>query len=106
MQRQCLKYLLALSMAAAVTATGPTGCALYRNDKCWVPPEQYDEARAMYLQMGSLDLVEQRMIEQQWRLCRRNEVLYRLNKEFEVLPEELPAAAEPVVLEEPSAEVQ
>lgn len=67
-----------------------TGCGLWLNDRCWVPPEQYAQAREVFIETGSLDLVEQRMRQQQWRRCRRNETLYRLEKEFTVLPEEVP----------------
>lgn len=67
------------------------GCALYRNDHCYVPNEQYVKAREMFVQTGSLDLVERQLKDLEWRPCKINEVLYRLSKEFEVLPEELPS---------------
>ncbi|HOE97467.1 MAG TPA: hypothetical protein PLS90_10205 [Candidatus Sumerlaeota bacterium] len=81
--------MLALALLPA------SGCALYRDDKCWVPPEQYAEAREYYIQTGSLELVGEYMKDNQWRRCRRNEVLYRLRKEFEALPEELPEVIPP-----------
>ena len=68
------------------------GCALYRNDRAWVPKEQYQYAREMFIQTGSLDLVEQRLTDLKWRRAKINEIVYRLGKEFEVLPEELPTA--------------
>ena len=67
------------------------GCALYRNDRAWVPKEQYQYAREMFIQTGSLDLVQQRLTDMKWRRAKVNEIVYRLGKEFEVLPEELPA---------------
>ncbi len=84
-----------LGLAGLILMAGlATGCALYRNDRCWLPAEQYAMAREMFIQSGSLDIVGQRMEKLQWRRCRRNETLYRLQKEFEVLPEELPAAGD------------
>ena len=73
----------------------PGGCALYRNDRCWVPDDQYAYARELFIATGSLELVERQLADLEWRRCRRNEVVYRLQKEFEVLPEELPAPSAP-----------
>jgi hypothetical protein len=79
-----LLLLLTLCLAAGLPA-----CSLYRADKCFVPPEQYEDARALYIETGSLEIVQRRMEEKQWRICIRNEVTYRLQKEFQVLPEEI-----------------
>ncbi len=79
--------MLILVVVSAVLA----GCTLYSSDHCWVPEDQYLDARTLYIQTGSLEIVKRRMEEMQWRICRRNEVVYRLQREFEVLPEELPA---------------
>lgn len=67
-----------------------TGCALYRNDRCYVDQGQYSLVRDLYVQSGSLDLVERELIDMQWERCKINESLYRLRKEFAVLPEVLP----------------
>lgn len=67
------------------------GCSLYRNDHCYVPDEQYAQARTMFIQTGSLDLVQRQLEDLQWRHCKVNETMYRLQKEFEVLPEEVSA---------------
>ena len=67
------------------------GCTLYSSDHCWVPEDQYLDARTLYIQTGSLEIVKRRMEEMQWRICRRNEVGYRVKRELDVLPEELPA---------------
>jgi hypothetical protein len=77
---------LALPIALAALATG---CALFPNDRCYVPHEQYLTARDMFVQTGSLDIVERRLEEFQWRRCKINEILYRLEKEFQALPEEI-----------------
>jgi hypothetical protein len=73
--------ILAAWMLASV------GCALYRNDRCWVSPEEYAQARDIFLQAGSLDLVHKRLDDLDWKTSKINETLYRLRKEFEVLPE-------------------
>jgi hypothetical protein len=66
------------------------GCSLYRDDRCYVSNEQYSQARTMFIKSGSLDLVERELKDMQWRRSKINEILYRLRKEFEVLPEEIP----------------
>jgi hypothetical protein len=79
------------SLAVGMLCLGLTaGCALYRNDHCWVAEPQYQTAREMFLATGSLDLVQARLTDMQWRRCKVNEILYRLGKEFDVLPDELP----------------
>ncbi len=82
-----LSMLLLLMMTPALMA----GCALYRNDKCYVPAEQYQLARDMFIQSGSLDLVERRLQDLEWQRCKVNETMYRLQKEFDVQPEEVAA---------------
>jgi hypothetical protein len=81
----------------------PAACSLYRNDRCWVPPEQYSLARDVFIQTGSLDLVRQRLEDLQWERAKINEALYRLQKEFEVLPEEKPEASAPAPLAVPAS---
>lgn len=80
-------------MALVIVMT--LGCSLYRNDRCFIPDEQYTAARELFIQSGSLDLVERQLTDMQWRRCRINETIYRLQKEFEVLPEEVPAPKTP-----------
>ena len=82
-----LRFLVALACLCAMLFAG---CALYRNDRAWVPKEQYQYAREMFIQTGSLDLVQRRLTDMKWRRAKVNEIVYRLGKEFEVLPEELP----------------
>ncbi len=93
LHRSAQIFLTLLALAAL------PGCAgfldLYRNDRCFVPDDRYAYAREQFIQTGSLDLVQLRMEELQWQRCERNEVLYRLQKEFEVLPEALPGAPQP-----------
>jgi hypothetical protein len=101
--RNAWKRLIPCVILLASLAMGPASCALYRNDRCWVEDEQYKLARDLYVETGSLELVRLRLEESQWKRCKINEVVYRLQQEFRVLPEELPAeptgqpaAAEPV----------
>lgn len=63
----------------------PVSCALYRNDRCYVEDEQYQIAYNLFLESGSLDLVERQLEAYEWRRCKVNETLYRLQKEFEVV---------------------
>lgn len=81
-------------LACAATVIGLTAsCSLYRNDRAYVPNEQYLYARDLFIETGSLDIVEQRLKALEWSTGKVNEAIYRLQKEFAVLPEELPAAA-------------
>jgi hypothetical protein len=77
----------AVVVLAGAMALG-SGCALYRNDRCWAPPEQYALARDLFIQTGSLDLVQRSLVDLEWETCKINEAVYRLQKEFEVLPED------------------
>ena len=77
-------------LLAAFALGSLSGCALYREDRCWVPDEQYDDVRQLYITTGSLDLVVKHLEEMEWKRCKVNEVRYRLEKEFDVLPEEKP----------------
>ena len=61
-------------------------CALYREDRCYVDDDQYGLAHDLFVQTGSLDIVEKQLNEFDWRRCKVNEVIYRLRKEFEVVP--------------------
>lgn len=90
-----VKRTIGLIACAALALTLGLGCALYRNDKCYVEDSQYARAREIFIRTGSLDLVERQLKEWEWRRCKVNETMYRLNKEFEVLPEELPVAQAP-----------
>jgi len=70
------------------------GCSLYRNDRAWVSPEKYEQAHRFYVRTGSIDLTERHLHDLRWTTGEINETIYRLGKEFEVLPEELPPATE------------
>lgn len=88
------RWLTAGCLAATLLAGGMAGgCALYRNDHCYVTPDKYTLARNLFIETGSLDLVERRLHDLQWQRCEVNEAIYRLRKEFEVLPEESPAVS-------------
>lgn len=71
-------FLLSLSGA---------GCALYRNDKCYVEDIDYALAKGIFVESGSLDVVARQMDFLEWKRCEKNEVLYRLQKEFQVAAE-------------------
>ena len=62
-------------------------CSLYRNDRCYVDDVHYEVAYNLFLESGSLDLVERQLVEYQWKRCLINESVYRLKKEFEIAAE-------------------
>jgi hypothetical protein len=85
---------LARLMAIAALAIAACGCQsfrnLYQNDRCFLSEERYSVARELFVETGSLDIVRQRLIALEWMKAEQNEALYRLGKEFQVSPEELP----------------
>lgn len=87
-----MKNGLGIMAIVALTLTLAGGCSLYRNDRCWMNKEQYLIARDLFIQTGSFDIVEQELARYEWRRCKINEALYRLEKEFEILPEEIEEA--------------
>lgn len=86
-----MKRMLLLLVCAATILGAAASCSLYRNDRAYVPNEQYLYARDLYVETGSLDLVQQRLNALEWAPGKINETIYRLQKEFAALPEELPA---------------
>lgn len=75
------RALFALALACSLA---PTGCALYRRDRCYLEDEKYSIARGLFIESGSLDLTQRRLETLQWQTCEVNEALYRIEKEFEV----------------------
>lgn len=72
---------VALAVLPFLTAAG---CSIYRNDRCYVDDLRYDVMRRAFMQSGSIEIVRQEMDRLQWARCEKNEVLYRISKEFEV----------------------
>jgi hypothetical protein len=74
------------SAAAAliVALVAASGCGIYRRDKCYVAEPRYAAMRDIFVESGSIELVKRRMEDMQWMRCEKNEVLYRIKKEFEV----------------------
>lgn len=77
----------ASALALLLIVMGSSGCALYRNDRCFVEDWQYEIAHNLYTESGSLDIVTRLMQTYEWRRCQINEIVYRLRKEFEVVSE-------------------
>ncbi len=75
---------IAASLFAAAFLS-PSACALYRNDRCYVEDDQYRIAYNLFIESGSLDLVQRELKDFEWRRCAINEAVYRLEKEFEVV---------------------
>ena len=78
---------LALAALAAALGAGASSCALYRSDRCIVDDWQYEIAHDMFVETGSLAVVQSRLRDYQWKRCEINECVYRLEKEFEVVSE-------------------
>lgn len=80
-----------LILLAGLTAGLAPGCAGLRTERCYVEDDQYSIAYNMFVESGSLDLVEQQLSDFQWRRCVINEVIYRLTHEFEVISDQDPS---------------
>lgn len=63
----------------------PAACAMYKHDRCYVEDEQFELAENLFIESGSLDLVERQLEGLEWRRCEINESLYRISKQFEVV---------------------
>ncbi len=57
-------------------------CAWRQNDRCWISNARYEEAKQLYMETNSLDLVRQKLEDRHWSIAERNEAEYRLIKEF------------------------
>lgn len=81
-------WKLTIRSIAIVLAVLPflttSGCSIYRNDRCYVDDVRYGIMRQTFMQSGSIEIVRQEMDRLQWARCEKNEVLYRISKEFEV----------------------
>ena len=58
------------------------GCAWQQRDRCWISKSQYNEAKKLYDKVGSLELVRQTLIDNNWLIGEVNEAIYRLKKEY------------------------
>lgn len=76
---------LKLSLAAAVLLLGGaalTGCANTQTDRCYLSMDKYRPIRALFLETGSMQRVEEAMAEAQWAACERNQLRYLLAKDL------------------------
>lgn len=81
---------LLVLLAVVIVGLAP-GCARLASERCYVEDDEYSIAYNMFVESGSLDLVEQQLSDFQWRRCVINEVIYRLTKEFEVISDQNPS---------------
>lgn len=72
-------------LLASALFLAPAACSLYRNDRCFVEDDMFEIAENLFIESGSLDLVERQLVELEWRRCEINETLYRISKQFEVV---------------------
>ncbi len=86
MTKPTAQKLLAAMMATLIFLA-PAACAIYTKDKCYLEDSKYQIVSKLFLESGSLDLVERQLVDYEWRRCEINEALYRLTKEFEVVPQ-------------------
>ena len=86
---ETLKRIFPARVLAALFAVHvfmlPAACSLYRNDRCFVEDDMFELAENLFIESGSLDLVERQLTGLEWRRCEINETLYRISKQFEVV---------------------
>lgn len=52
-------------------------------DRCWVNNYRYNQAKEIYEETQTLDMLERHLEAQDdWRQCEINEVIYRIKKEY------------------------
>lgn len=71
--------LPAILLAASALAAG---CLNSKTDKCYVPMARYEPLRDLFLETGSIQRVNQRMEEEKWAPCERNQLRYMLAKDL------------------------
>ena len=59
-----------------------TGCAWRSTDRCYLPMSRYNEMKAVFVETGSIQRVEQLMEEQDWLDCERRQLRYHLMKDL------------------------
>ena len=59
-----------------------TSCAWRKNDRCYLSMDRYREVKAVYQETGSMQRAEQKMEEEQWSTCERNQLRYLLRKDL------------------------
>ena len=71
-----------LLIAILIISLSLAGCAWQQHDRCWISKGQYHEAKKLYDKVGSLELVRQTLIDDNWLNGEINQAIYRLKKEY------------------------
>ena len=59
-------------------------CNSFDGDKMYIPDSQYETAKRIYNETGSVQLTSAKLKELHWRKGEINEAVYRLTKEYEI----------------------
>ncbi len=76
---------VAALIVLGVIAWAPAACSLYRDERCYVDDSEYEIVYRIFIESGSLDVLERRLMNLEWRRCKINESIYRLEKEFQIV---------------------
>jgi len=81
---EAMRRFVPLTMALLTLALscGALSCAAFKNDRCYVAPERYEQAKLLYNEVGSLKLVKEILGNEGWRAAEIRQVEYQLAKEF------------------------
>lgn len=72
---------LASAAALAAAAMLLASCAA-KDDRCYLDMNRYRELRAVFVETGSMQRVEQLMAEQKWADCEKNQFRYLVEKDL------------------------
>ncbi|HBF35049.1 TPA: hypothetical protein DDW35_10865 [Candidatus Sumerlaeota bacterium] len=78
MQR-CSVFVLLILISLTFAA-----CNSFDGDKVYIPDTQYETAKRIYNETGSVQLTAGRLKELHWRSGEINEAVYRLTKQYEI----------------------
>ena len=75
--RCCYAFLILVSLLF-------TACNAFDGDRVYIPDTQYETAKRVYNETGSVQLTAARLKEWHWRQAEINEAVYRLTKQYEM----------------------
>jgi len=78
------KTLLLAATLAIVTFFFLSGCSWYKTNRCWIGVNRYNEAKAAYEELESLDLTRQQLKQAYWRPCEINTAIYWIQKDYKL----------------------
>lgn len=73
-----------LSILTAAVFFSFTACASFEGDRKYISDVQYEMARKIYNETGSLQITESKLLKEHWHPGEVNEAIYRLSKQYHI----------------------